>query len=82
MLPGRGHDESGPEVFSPHGFSSQVRILAPRGKPGPGLEETLSGAPSRSDQAWLGGGQLPISDLQHVPHVLHFHHFMLQPDLQ
>lgn len=32
MLPAEGRDESGPEVFSSHGFSSQVRILAPEGK--------------------------------------------------
>lgn len=72
---------------APGCFPHMVSVLRsgswhPRGKPGPGLEEILSGAPSRSDQAWLGGERLPISDLQHVPHVLHFHHFMLQPDLQ
>lgn len=32
MLPAEGWDESGPEVFSSHGFSSQVRILAPKGE--------------------------------------------------
>lgn len=36
MLPGGGQGESGPEVFSSHGFSSQVRILAPAGKSRPG----------------------------------------------
>lgn len=32
MLPAGGRDESSPEVFSAQGFSSQVRILALKGK--------------------------------------------------
>lgn len=32
MLPAGGQDESGPEVFSAQGLSSQVRILAPKRK--------------------------------------------------
>ena len=51
--PAGGLDESGPEVFSSHGFGSQVRILAPKGK----AWSRPRGKPKwLQHRAWIGCG--------------------------
>lgn len=57
QLPAGGQDESGPEVFSSHGFGSQVRILAPEGKAWsrPREKALVAAAPWSLARVWPGG---------------------------
>lgn len=76
MLPAGGWDESGPEVFSSHGFSSQVRILAAEGR---AWSRRLGNPQRPQPRPWIGRSWeesgLPISDLQPVPSCFTFSSF-------
>ena len=76
MVPAGGWDESGPEVFSSHGFSSQVRILAAEGR---AWSRRLGNPQRPQHHPRIGRSReesgLPISDLQPVPSCFTFSSF-------